>query len=371
MQQGLSKDWINMDFYKHLNYSIGNEDWNVERQALQVNAGDRAICVTASGDRPLHLLMTNCAEIISIDMNRVQNHLLSLKLAAISALDYEKYLAFLGCTPYERRDTILKDVKPFLPVESADFWESHKKWLKRGVIYQGRIERLTKVAAKIFHLFQDKKINTLFSFDDIESQSQFITQKWDTPTLHKIFAVVVNPKIFQYILNDPGLNSYVDYAEQPGVYIYQRMISHLHNHLAKKSALLQLLLTGKLSPEAYFPYLTPEGYKAIRETRSKINIITGNTIEFLSNKTSANQIDCFSMSDIASYMSQVAFENLLQAIHHASKPNARFCLREFISSRHIPVELQPVYKRNTPLEKKLENEESNFVYRFMVGEIQK
>jgi S-adenosylmethionine:diacylglycerol 3-amino-3-carboxypropyl transferase len=286
-------------------------------------------------------------------------------------LDYEKYLAFLGCTPCKNRDAMLHDVKPFLTAESADFWEQHKKLLKRGVIYQGRIERLTKVVARIFHLIRDKKIKTLFAFDDIEAQSQFVKNEWDTAALRKVFAVVVNPKIFQYVLNDPGLNSYVDYAEKPGVYIYERMIDYLHHHLAKKSGLLQLLFTGKLSPEAYFPYLTYEGYMAIRHTRSRINIITGNTIDFLSHKTSANQIDCFSMSDIASYMPQTAFEKLLEAIHNAAKPNARFCLREFISNRHIPTDLQPIYKRNHALEKKLEKEESNFVYRFMVGEIQK
>jgi S-adenosylmethionine-diacylglycerol 3-amino-3-carboxypropyl transferase len=174
MQEGISKDWNNMDFYKHLNYSIGNEDWNVEQQALQVKQGDRIICVTASGDRPLHLLMTDCAEIISIDMNRIQNHLLELKLAAISALDYEKYLAFLGCTPCINRDAMLQEIKPFLSAESAEFWGKHKKLLKSGIIYQGRIERLTKVVAKAFSLVRSAKIKKLFSFDDIESQRQFV-----------------------------------------------------------------------------------------------------------------------------------------------------------------------------------------------------
>jgi S-adenosylmethionine-diacylglycerol 3-amino-3-carboxypropyl transferase len=371
MQEGISKDWINMDFYKHLNYSIGNEDWNVEQQALQVKPGDRVICVTASGDRPLHLLMTDCAEIISIDMNRIQNHLLELKLAAIAALDYEKYLAFLGCTPCANRDAILQKLKPFLSAESAEFWEKHKKLLRRGIIYQGRIERLTKVVAKGFGLVRRAKIKKLFAFDDIESQRQFVTDEWDTPGLHKLFSVVVNPKMLQYVLNDPGLNTYVDFAKKPGVYIYQRMIDHLHNHLAKKSALLQLLFTGKVSPEAYFPYLTYDGYKAIRHNMNRVKIITGNTIEFLGNRSSANQIDCFSMSDIASYMPQTIFETLLASIKNAAKPNARFCLREFISNRQIPLAMQPVYKRDSLLEQKLENEESNFVYRFMVGEIQK
>ena len=91
-----------MDFYNRLNYSLGNEDWCVEEQALRVNPGDRVICVTASGDRPLHLLLSDCKEVCAIDMNPVQNYLLELKIAALKALDYEEYLGFLGChdTPH-------------------------------------------------------------------------------------------------------------------------------------------------------------------------------------------------------------------------------------------------------------------------------
>src|SRR4029078_5372714 len=92
-----------MDFYNRLNYSLGNEDWHVEAQALRIVPKDRVVCVTASGDRPMHLLMTECAEIISIDMNRIQTYLLELKIAAITHLDFEKYLAFLGCTPTDHR----------------------------------------------------------------------------------------------------------------------------------------------------------------------------------------------------------------------------------------------------------------------------
>lgn len=67
-----------MDFYQHLNFSIGNEDWHVEKQGLRIAPGDRAICVTASGDRALHLLMTPCESIVAIDMNQIQNFLLEL-----------------------------------------------------------------------------------------------------------------------------------------------------------------------------------------------------------------------------------------------------------------------------------------------------
>lgn len=60
-------------FYSRLSYSIGNEDWKTEQKALQITPEDRILCVTASGDRPLNLLYSNCKEIVSVDANPFKN----------------------------------------------------------------------------------------------------------------------------------------------------------------------------------------------------------------------------------------------------------------------------------------------------------
>jgi S-adenosylmethionine-diacylglycerol 3-amino-3-carboxypropyl transferase len=213
-----------------------------------------------------------------------------------------------------------------------------------------------------------KTLKTLFSFDDIHEQRLFVTQHWDNYWLRKLFETLINPKILKNVLNDPGLNSFVEYSKKPGHYIYQRMLDCLHQHLAKKSALFQLVFYGKLLPEAYFSYLTPAGYQAIRRDPGRIHYQTANIVEYLHNEKNQG-IDCFSLSDIASYMPQAAFEKLLAGIKQAANPNARFCIREFMSKRTIPAEFAAYFKRDAELEAKLEKEETNFVYRFMTGEI--
>ena len=359
-----------MDFYQCLNYSLGNEDWNIEAQALRINSGDKAVCVTASGDRPLHLLMTDCNEVLSIDMNPIQNYLLDLKLAAIKFLDYEKYLAFLGIKPCHHRKKIFYEIKNNLISKGAqDFWEKHLSMITRGIIYQGKTERLTYFWGKFLKLLRPYKINKLFKFDDIESQREFLNKKWDTPFWQKTFETLINSDFLKFILNDPGLNSN-ELNQSAGQYVYQRMIKHLQQNLASKSPMLQLILTGRLLPEAYFPYLTWEGYNKIRQNPDRLHYQTGNIVEFL-NSHQANSFDCFSMSDIASYMPQDIFEKLLAGIQHSGKPQARFCIREFMSMRTIPQHLTTAFKRAPELEQKFETEESNFVYRFIVGELQK
>lgn len=357
-----------MDFYNRLNYSLGNEDWHVEEQALNVKSNDRVICVTASGDRPLHLLMTPCSEVISVDMNHIQNFLLELKMAALYCLDYEKYLAFLGCNEATDRLAIFNSFKSHLSSESLAFWSKNPTIIKNGVIYQGRVERFTFVASKFLNLVKHKQIKTLFSFNDIESQREFIAKKWDTSIWKWIFYISLNPNLMKLMINDPGVIAHIEPSIKPGKYIYDRMLDYLNNHLARKSALLQLILTGRVLPEAYFPYLTFEGYNKIRKNISRLTFQTVNIIDYINNPET-EKFDCFSMSDIASYMPQESFNNLLQGIYHAAKPNARFCIRKLMSNHAIPSNIEMHFKRDNALEKKLEKEESNFVYRFIVGEV--
>lgn len=359
-----------MDFYSRLNYSLGNEDWQVEQQALTPSQGDHVVCVTASGDRPLHLLMTDCAKIMSLDMNPIQNYLLDLKLTAITRLDYEKYLAFLGCTPTSYRLNIFNHLKSYLPHAAREHWEQKPHMIAKGIIYQGRVERLSNLTRIFVNLLRHQKIKKLFTFTDLKEQQEYVSQHWDTFFWKKTFEIAINPKLSKYILRDPGLNSYTDYAKNPGQYIYEKMINYLNNHLANKSALLQLILKGKILPEAYFPYLTFEGFNKIRKNPDRLEHRTDNIVTFLKTQTSL-KFDCFSMSDIASYLPQNIFEELLTGIHHSANPRARFCLREFMSNRFIPDNLTSLFNRNTQLEQKLEKEEVNFVYRFIVGQVNK
>ena len=219
-----------MDFYNRLNYSLGNEDWHVEAQALKVQPQDKVLCVTASGDRPLHLLMTACAEIHSIDMNPIQNYLLELKVAALRNLDFEAYLAFLGCSSCQFRLATYKKIKTDLSEHARQYWDKHKKLIKKGIIYQGRVERITNFGAKIIKFIRKKDVNHLFSFSDLESQKNYIARHWDTTWWNKVFNIILNPNMMKWILNDPGMISFIDKSIKPGTYVYQKMINYLNKN---------------------------------------------------------------------------------------------------------------------------------------------
>ena len=354
-------------FFSNLRYSFGNEDWRTEEEALKIQPKDHVLCITASGDRPLNLLIRDCEKITCLDANPTQNFLLQLKAAAMQALDYHDYLAFLGAASHHHRVHVLQHLFPFMNQEAVQFWSKHKKMISKGILYQGRVERLTNLIAKVFHLTRGKKVKRLFSMDNLEEQRKFLKEEWDSKIMRGVFNLALNTFISRVMIEDPGLANYG--AEiKPGNYIYDRIFASLERDLANKNLLLSLLLRGKVSREAYPPYLTREGSESIRKRLSALEIRTTDVLSYL-DSLSGPTFNAFSLSDVPSYLSYPNFVRLLEGIVKTAKPGARFCLRQFLSSYEIPPHLRKHFVRDLSLERKLEDVDNCFVYRFMVGNI--
>lgn len=358
------------NFYERLSYSFGNEDWATEQKALQIKPADSVICVTASGDRPLNLLTSNCKELLSIDANPIQNHLLSLKAAAIQTLPYSDYLFFLGVLEHPDREKLFQQIACKLDRAAQDYWTRRKKMVQRGVLYQGTIERFLYWLSKAVQALRGEKANQLLSFDDLEKQKAFVETEWESPAWKSSFELALNPFLSRFFVKDPGLYLSVDSSISPGLYIHGRLNSYLNCHLAKKSPLLSLLLKGRVEKEAFPPYLLEDGTAHIRSRLNRLTVKTANFVDYLES-VKKEKFDCFSVSDVASYLTAPDFERLIQGIFQTAKPGARFCMRQFLSGHQIPKKFLPHFKRNHELEDELQKQDNCFVYRFITGEIVK
>jgi S-adenosylmethionine-diacylglycerol 3-amino-3-carboxypropyl transferase len=349
-----------MTFYSRLNYSFGNEDWRTEQLALKIQPQDHILCVTASGDRPLNLLVDDCRSILSVDANRTQNYLLHLKMAAMRELDSEAYLAFLGAAPHANRKEAFKRIEHQLDCDTRHFWLKHQKAIAKGVIYQGAMERFVKKVAAAISFFRKEKVNRLFSMQDLEEQRQFVRQQWNSPAWKKTFDICQDPGLFNRDNSSFTLKSY----------IYDRINASLNRHLARESILLSLLFKGDVSKEGFSPYMMPENIPIIQKRLNRLSTKNADIVSYLES-VSEPTFDCFSLSDVASYISKEEFVRLLRGVYRTARPGARFSIRQFLSSREIPDELKPFFVRDKALEKRLEKEDRCFVYRYMVGTISK
>ncbi|CDZ81690.1 S-adenosylmethionine:diacylglycerol 3-amino-3-carboxypropyl transferase [Candidatus Rubidus massiliensis] len=358
-------------FFSRLSYTFGNEDPTTEHKALNIQESDNVVCITASGDRPLQASVNACKSIVTVDANPLQNYLFDLKKVAIATLSYDEYLDFLGateCSPL-KRITIYNEIKHLLTTPAKDFWNRNPKIIQKGVLYQGTIEKFTKAFSPILNVLRGKKIAQLFNFDCIKEQEKFVKESWDTKSWRRLFDIVLNPLVAKIILNDPATYENTDSNEKKGQYVCQRMTDCLSKTLAKKNPFISLILKGRVEKDAFPLYLTEDGQKKIQKNVHQIEYKTKGIIEYLESAPE-NYFNCFSLSDVASYLDEKNFHRLLKAVHRTAAPSARFCMRQFLSSYQIPVELSNVFVRDKELEK-IGKEDQCFLYKFTIGTINK
>lgn len=357
-----------VNYRQRLNYSYGNEDGSIERRALRIQPDDRVICITASGDRPLNLLLDHPYLLVSIDTNHVQNALFELKRAAAKYFDFDTYLSFLtqdGSSP-AIKDAQLNELKAHMSPSAFEYWDTHRLSLYKGILFQGNVEKTCKVLAKMFQFMRKGVIDQLLKFDNLEEQRAFVDAKWDCFWWRKCFQAGCSPKILKWVASDPGVYAYVGKKISPGVEIYNKMRASLHQGLAKNNAFIHMLFKGTVPQELFLPYLTKSGVQQILNAPSQVQIKTDNVIDYLE-RSPKESFSVFSLSDIASYMPQQSFERLLNAMLHSGQKNARFCVRQLFSNYEIPPHLASHIRRDEALEKELEAQEPFFFYRFFVG----
>jgi S-adenosylmethionine-diacylglycerol 3-amino-3-carboxypropyl transferase len=357
-------------FYNRLSYSFGNEDWVTEQQALQTAPSSRILCITASGDRPLNLLSSPCASLHTVDANAYQTALFDLKKTALNHLSFQDYIAFLGLQSHANRWALFKSITPHLAPSSVKIWAKHKRKITKGILFQGTVERFSNKASICFKALFEKKILKLFNFSSLDEQRAFIDKEFDNDFWKGLFKFILHPKLLCKLLKDPGLTDFVDQNIHVGEYLHHRFSQSLKTFLAKESTLLSLLFLGQLHPEHLPPYLRSEDCQIIVQGLKKTTFETNSVLTVL-NKAAPGDFDRFSFSDIASYMPQHMFHQMLSSMIRVSPAGGRFCIRQFLSNYSIPNHLKPFLKRDPLLEKQLEQQDRCCVYRFFVGEVVK
>jgi len=355
--------------FSQLSYSLGNEDCRTEHEALKIQPGDRVVCITASGDRPLHLLLADAGEVIAVDANTSHNHLFVLKKIALRELNYDQYAGFLGVIPMDNRLEILETFWEKIPLDCREFWELRLKMIGKGVLYQGRMEKWCGRLSKLLRIFRGEKVKQLFQFHHIDEQTDFLST-WETKGLKRLFNFCFHPWIAKLMFRDPGLYDHLGEGIKPADYIYDRFHEYLRRHLAKDSPLLSLALHGKAGKENLPPYLSRLGAALIRSRLDRISHVDADILSYLKTQPD-HSIDVFSLSSIASYLDKSSFDALMKEIMRTAKQGARFCMRQFMSNREIPADFKFSMVCDPHLEKKLQEEDRTFVYRFTVGTIRK
>ena len=316
----------------------------------------------------LNLLHDRPQEILAVDVNPTQNHLLELKIAAMRALSYEPYLAFLGVRRARDRLKVYQDLRPVLSSAAGDYFDARPELVRRGVLFQGSLERFLVHVSRISHAVRPLWIRRLFKFDDIAKQRHFL-DGWNTRAWRFVGEMLCRRSFLELFSRDPGFWRFVP----PEVPLHRRIFDLMHrylcNHLARESHLLQLVFFARYIYEPAMPiYLLPGSFERIREAlkATQVTIVTAPAAAALAD-VADRSFDAYSIADVSSYLSEADFGTLMDEIMRTARAEARLCSRGIFVHRPLPPDHVHRVRRDHNLERRLSFDDVAMVHEFLVG----
>lgn len=322
-------------FFSKLGYSTCWEDPKVLKQALKVTADDAVLSITSGGDLTIGLLLENPRQIVSIDLNAIQNHLLELKLACFKVLDYPDMLSFLGVRPSEERLRLFETVKPCLSRSAQAYWSHHASLLRKGVLSQGRQDHyFFRFGSLLRYMLGQGKVETLLQIKDLSTQQHFFDRTWNCLRWRWIFDLFFSRTVMSLSMDPAHFRLVKD--KRFGPLIRQRVDSVLRDSPIQENYFVHWVLTRNYPGDLSMPpYLQERNFETIRRRIDRVMIVTEEMETFLARQRSQT-FSKFNLSNIFDWIDDDVFVNLLHEIARVSSPDARLCYYNLLHRRVVP-----------------------------------
>ncbi|MBE9235319.1 DUF3419 family protein [Anabaena aphanizomenioides LEGE 00250] len=355
---------------KWILYSTCDEDSYSELRALDLTSNDRVLAVTGSGCRTLSLLACNPKSLTSVDYSPGQNYLLELKLAAIRALSYEKLLQFFGVEDCQNRWETFCSLENQISPQAFAYFQANRWAIDSGVLFAGRHELFyVRFVAPLMRLVYGRQMEQIACASTIEDQRKIYNQHILGLLWKLMIRAGFSPLSISLILNDPKY--VVEMNVNVGDYLIERLHHTFNHHLVRDNHWTSFMFYGKYLGRRCLPhFLLEENYDAIRKATTKIQIVTGNLIEYM--KTMPEQsIDKYSLSDVTSCIDTPTFKNLINEVIRTSENQGKLCYRNFLNKQLIPSDLENIFQRDQELSDALYHDDLAFAYSFEIAQINK
>lgn len=346
-----------------IHYSQSWEDQDVLLKGLKLNSSDQVLSITSGGDNTLALLLQNPQNVVSIDINPVQNYLLEMKIAALKNLDYADYLKFLGVNPSEDRLENYNQIKRDLSDNARNWWNTHQTLVKQGVIHSGKLERYAKLVRTYFLPFTVPKsgIEKLLASSTLDEQRKVFLQDLNTKRFQLICKIFLSKPMFSLLGRDKSKFKYATTTNLSRHYS-KKLLDQINRIPANTNYLLHYGLTGTYKHQNAMPlYLKQENFAKLRRLLPKLTIVTSDITSFLK-KSKPETFSKFNLSDIFEYLPQDQSDELFEEIQRVAKPYAVLLYWNHLVPRTHPQHLNKFFKNDQKKVAALKNEDKNTVY---------
>jgi len=286
------------------------------------------------------LLAEGAGRVTAVDLNRSQNHLIELKLAAVTSLPREALLGALGAAqwPSADRGDAYAVLRARLSPSARVYWDSRRSTVERGVLDAGVTERFIRgvVAALQLLVHPRSRVERVLACASIDEQRAMFEREWDTPRWRAFFRVLLNRVVFRRAY-DPAFFAHL---EQPSFAAHFRSRAEytLTRLSVRDNYFLHQMLTGSYpahEPDGVPPYLGATGSRAISEASEALTLVDGSVTDYLKTLPEAS-VSGFALSNICEWLTPAAIDELFAQVARTARPGARLCFRNFVGWTEVP-----------------------------------
>lgn len=326
------------------------EDPALEIAALAPLSNSRVVVVSSGGCTALSLLAAGAGEVVAVDLNSTQNHLVELKMVALRRLVAPELMSFLGLAPgtAQRRKRTYAVLRPFISDGAARYWDANQALIARGAINCGVSERFIAAVVGVLKLgiHRKAKIDKLLSLETLPEQKEFFHREWNTRRWKLLFPLLLNRWTFNRTY-DPGFFREV---ENPSFAAHFRgLLEHaLCDVPVRTNYFLHQMLTGTYPtrvPGGVPPYLDRALREVLRSRLDSLELVDGGYAEYLES-CDEDSVDAFALSNICEWLDPEGIEDLFEQVTRVARPGARVCFRNFVGHTAIPEKFRSILIEN-------------------------
>jgi S-adenosylmethionine-diacylglycerol 3-amino-3-carboxypropyl transferase len=318
------------------------EDPKVEIAALAPRPTDRVVVVTSGGCTALSLLAAGAGEVHAVDLNRAQNHLAELKLAAVRSLGRRTAIAFLGGLPgsAEGRLATYARLRGALTPGARDYWDGRPAAIRRGVLNAGVSERFIGLVAWLVRhvVHTPERIDRLLACRTLDEQRALFAREWNTRRWRWLFAALLNRWAMSRAY-DPAFFTHVgrsNFAQH-----FRQLAEHALTEVpVADNYFLHQMLTGRYPvehPDGVPPYLGEAGARAVAAGAARLTLVDGSVVAYL--RTLADRsVNGIALSNVGEWMTPPEIGALFAEVERVAAPGARVVFRNFVGWTELPAD---------------------------------
>ncbi|GAA1371154.1 DUF3419 family protein [Catellatospora chokoriensis] len=305
------------------------EDPELEIAAFAARWDGPIAVVSSAGCTALSLLAAGAAEVVGVDVNRTQNHLVELKAVAVAQLAPGAAVGLLGGAPMApaARRQAYEQIRGRLTAGARDHWDTHPRAIERGVLQAGVTERLMRLIARTLRVVHPRRSETLLAPRTLDEQREFYRRDWDTFGWRLLFAVLCNRLVLRRTYDE----RFFAHVENPS---YARHFRQVAEHTLTEldiggNYFLHHLLTGAYPAASRPPYL--DGPVPV----DRLRLVDGGFTEYLRTRPDGSMAG-FALSNICEWLSADQIDELFAEIVRTARPGARLVFRNFVGWTEVP-----------------------------------